>query len=336
MTQLQQEFQQRLRHLFGDWNITEVAELQKSIGSYNISLIGISAMSANGIEVNGSAADLLSDNLATHERAFAELIERIVIVNALSSPRSWTILDGQQRPTTKAGHQDIFPPNPSERQILAKSNGVACGRSWEEATQSAYCELIERHDVLASWFHGRKPTRITTPSSFELDTLSPTYSIACYSFSQDNAAVITTGIFALPKTDSAPLVFGLGAACDLNKSLQKSFREFIQRLGFLWGESIPDSLPEFSPTPYFHQEYYLYPGNRHKIEAWLAGKRETNSSQPESSSDTEIQYVNLFSSTAENASYCVVKALAHGFAPLFFGITENEAGHTNDDIHPIA
>ena len=50
-----------------------------------------------------------------------------------------------------------------------------------------------------------------------------------------------------------------GARCEVHEAVAAATCECLQRLGFLWGEAIPQDLPAFAPTPDLHQEYYLHP-----------------------------------------------------------------------------
>jgi hypothetical protein len=52
---------------------------------------------------------------------------------------------------------------------------------------------------------------------------------------------------------------------------QRAVRETLQRLGFLWGEAIPDSEPEVQRTADYHQELYLWPPKQVTVRAWLGG-----------------------------------------------------------------
>lgn len=325
------DLQSQLNTITTDWEITEVAELSKTVYGQPIQLIGISAKSRTDIEVNGSSASVATDNHAK-DRAFAELVERIAIVNAMSKQESRSAYDQNRKIVGSMSQADLFPANPAPTQILAKSNGVACALSWNQAVQSAKAELLERADIFASWFNGRKPLPIKTPTSDVLNALAEGYNVSAYNFSAHDSEIITTGIFAIPKTDAVPLVFGLGAANDLGASLQKSLREFVQRLGFLWEEEIPSQTPEFSPTPYFHQEYFLYPGHREKITNWLAGKRPASATKVSLPNQTKILYVDI--TPVGMTNFCIVKAVEGSSTPLYFGCRHMET--LESDIHPIA
>ena len=36
-----------------------------------------------------------------------------------------------------------------------------------------------------------------------------------------------------------------------------------------WGEELPQELPDFAPTPDYHQELFLYPGSLARFRDWL-------------------------------------------------------------------
>ncbi|MBF0442373.1 MAG: hypothetical protein HQK54_10750, partial [Oligoflexales bacterium] len=116
-------------------------------------------------------------------------------------------------------------------------------------------------------------------------------------------------------------------------------KECIQRLGFLWGESIPDKPPELSPTPLFHQEFYLCPENRIHLRNWVDGKHFRKDQSHRALHETEVKYVELNRVKEITDNFYVAKAISKNTIPLVFGDwlsekIEKEYGHLV--VHPIA
>jgi hypothetical protein len=92
------------------------------------------------------------------------------------------------------------------------------------------------------------------------------------------------------------MLCGFGARPTRERALAVAASECIQRLGFLWGEEIPIRCPDFSPTPDFHQEFFLWPSARERLHRWLAGEhREVGLAFIESGSalNRERQFVDM-------------------------------------------
>src|SRR5690606_2456506 len=122
--------------------------------------------------------------------------------------------------------------------------------------------------------------------------------------------------------------------------------ECLQRLAFLWGETIPTEEPAFAKTPDYHQELFLWAPMHERLRAWLAGAHagravlSSPSPAPLGSGSAELGFVDLTPEhvAASGARVRVAKALSNSAAPLTFG-----RGHpwfTSDDsalaVHPIA
>jgi hypothetical protein len=102
-------------------------------------------------------------------------------------------------------------------------------------------------------------------------------------------------LFLLPKQPRAPLVYGFGAARDIEAALAGARREALQRLAFLWGEELPSEPPALAPTPDYHQEYYLHPPHHAVLRDWLSGKlRRAGKRAPKPLLDTQpVSFVDL-------------------------------------------
>lgn len=316
-----------------------------NIGELDIYLSGVVANHSFFGEVVGSSANFGYYPL---EEAWYELVERVSVLEAMN--RSDFILRSSAnfRQTGIVEQRVVFPPPGVVEQDgvqvtafqYAKSNGVALYSSWSEACRRASLELVERHLVLASWVGGTI-THTFPAESTRLWSLTRFYDVTGIAFGSQAIAgserpVIVSGYMLLPKSNSSPLVFGFGAGFTREESLAKAERETIQRLGFLWGEEIPSSDPEFQASHLYHQDYYLQPERRKVLEGWIAGKHHQKNSfaMP---AVLSIEYADL--SSPGRPELFVAKAMAREAIPLVFGKwREREFSHVPDEhlIHPIA
>ena len=214
------------------------------------------------------------------------------------------------------------------------SNGIALHDTYEEACENSYGELFERSEILKSWYFNT-PVRII-PQDMEAfsSELATHYEIIVADFSTDPKRH-AIGYFALPKNSKVHLVYGFGSSSDLQKAILKAKKEFITRLGFLWGEEVSESeVPK--NTPDFHQEFYLKPENGHHIREWLFGtkfgKKEYLGFQLK-----DVSYVNITPAEWQGKFY-VTKATSKDCIPLFFGMAPQhifDFPYRCDIPHPI-
>lgn len=195
------------------------------------------------------------------------------------------------------------------------SNGVAIHKTIEEAKMNAQFELLERNEILKSWYFNTPVEHLPVSSLGEMSAEAHEhYEFALVDFSTiQNVHVI--GVFAFPKNPSVNLVYGFGSASDLHEAILKAKKEFITRLGFLWGESFEEEVPV--NTPDFHQNFYLRPENLCHIKEWLFGSLSTKKSL-EKYQLKDMDFVNI---TPLNwgGDFFVVRAQSHDVIPLFFG-----------------
>lgn len=83
------------------------------------------------------------------------------------------------------------------------------------------------------------------------------------------------GVFGFPCGFGNPVVYGFGAHSQRDRSIEKATRECVQRLGFLWGETLPQSEPQFMANAEYHQDFYLQPRMQLRLRAWLSGEHVT-------------------------------------------------------------
>ena len=333
--------------ILADWTLASPFEQIMEIEGLENFLSGLQATHPQWGEVVGSAA---SQKSFPSQRAFFELVERISILESMSQD-IFKLRDMQTTKITRlAPINSLYPylanQDGSEKLSFqyAKSNGVALHNSWTEACQSACFELVERHLVLSSWVGLTQPILVRNDSIVkELQQLCQAYEVLSISFGQQNVSCISSpiyvgGLVLLSKKWDAPLVVGFGAGLSLQEALLKASNEGLQRLGFLWGEEIPLCEPEFQPSPLYHQEYFLVPKSRSKLESWLEGKFLVPADDASQEISTlQIQFADL--SSFKRPEFRVAKALCPQAMPLVFGRwREREFSGLPEErlIHPIA
>lgn len=325
---------------FGQWVIDRTQFRGKqTIGDLDIYYCGLKATHPKFGEALGADANVGSPG----NGAWFELLERMSILEArgrafyeqrdLNFEKSH-VLSGESVFPTAKGQEDEFR--------YSLSNGVAIHSTWEDACRAACLELVERHLVLQSWVGGDAPKKVKSIGySSELSKLSSVYTVERYEFGSAKTDCYSERISAAmtvlrPNTAENPLVFAFGAAFSLEEALQKSEKEVIQRLVFLWGEELPKALPPFAPNQIYHQEFFLYPGSQDKFEAWLQGEYRDGAKRVEDRR-IEVSFANL--SVFSSKPYFVAKAISKNAIPLVFG-RWREQPFTNlaDErlIHPVA
>jgi hypothetical protein len=306
----------------------------------SIRLAGIAVR--HGTEtITGSAGSLLDDPFP---RAAAELVERLGLLAAIAKgERLIPFYDERRRKLGVLPGSSVFPVSPDETSYRwARSSGVAAGSTWTEAARRARFELIERDRVLRSWFGGGAPGLVFDPGELVPPVLHERYEVRAYSFAEGTSDTSVAAVFAFPRDQrhcrgaSLPLVYGFGARDSLPAALGVAASELLQRLGFLFDEALPADPPSPSPTPDFHQEYYLFRGHHEKLRRWLAGGHATSRSLLDVADEAEEPaYVDV--SPADGP--VVVKALPRGHAPLAFGVGHpclSRTASLADTVHPIA
>jgi hypothetical protein len=305
-----------------------------SIEGTEVHLVGFSVEDEAGNAATGSAGDLEGPPI---DRAYFELVERTSII-AMSEHGSdrWKACDDCRRERGQVGADVMLPVSTDPiRWRFARSNGVAVGLSWADACQRAHCELIERDRVLRSWYGEITPTRIELPEDLVPDPLFALYSFEAYAFEEIPAsATKVSGLFGFPREEGSPLLYGFGARDSQTEALDAAAAECVQRLGFLWGEEIPREPPSFSPTPDFHQEFYLCPSNHALLRRWLDGGHASAAPARKSPSDLQLQDRLFVDITPKQLvpRLVVAKAIPKGELPLLFG--EPPPGRM-PGVHPI-
>lgn len=243
------------------------------IGELELGLVGLVA-DVGGTKVVGSAADL---GELPYERAYFELVERVSLVWAMqarSQRRALQLLAPSGELLQALDLDEVFPPSPNpDAWRLARSNGVATGPTYGEARARAWAEAVERDAVLKSWYGDLRLEPLPSSAASLWSPVQSLYDLElrCVRWA-DHWVVVAVGF---PRTIETPRCLGLGARPDLEPANHAAFREFTQRLGFLWGEEIPNAQPEPTPTADYHQELYLWAGSESWLRRWLGPERAT-------------------------------------------------------------
>ncbi len=295
------------------WSVVDCYQDATEVAGLRVEVVGLVARSSDGREVLGSAGE---QGAPPFERAYFELIERIAIMDASGT-------SGPACGASPAQAGCCFPDEPEGATFrYSRSNGVAAGRDWESACQSARAELVERDRILRSWYGAIRPRPLLLPDDAALQTLAASYEFSAFSFPEleprlaDDLHVVA--LFGLPRRRGVPLIFGSGAGSSQVQAWRRASRECLQRWAFLWGEPIPDAEPEFSATPEYHQELFLWPGMHARLIDWLRGEHVTsNGSIACLKGHGDVLFSRL--PTRPNSGVCVARATSEAALPLVFG-----------------
>lgn len=311
------------------WSEPEWFSEQAALGDFTLQLAGVAARAPSGELIAGSAAG--TGGLPAL-RAFYELLERASVWVAMNGGRDqFAVREASGRLAGTISREQAFPSAPSGSDwTYARSNGVALHGTWSEACTRAHLELAERDRVLRAWFGQIVPERVSLP---ELSAPEDLYAFEAWRFGFGDPEV--AGVFAFPRA-AGPLAYGFCAARNIDLAVEGAASECLQRLGFLWGEPIPDREPAPSASPSFHQDYFLYPPQQARLRAWLAGAHAGACVLPPSGPSSAL-FIDL---TAEGLDgLFVAKALPSSELPLTFGVGHPILGTAVPaelSVHPIA
>ena len=250
------------------WSAPELVRHRTRVGAVQIELAGLSATGPDGVVVTSAAGCIGEDPL---DRAYYELVERTGILEARRDLDAVLVVRdhaGTELRRATAGSllvSDAATPTFTP----ARSNGVALGPTWRQAAERASLELAERDQVLRSWYGATAPERLSSGELMPGD-LGSSCVVEVYRLDGGNGAWVV-GVVCWPRDDRRPVVIGYGARNGLIEAQHAARDECLQRLGFLWDEDLPEVEPQFSPTPDYHQDYYLWRGSHGTLRAWLSG-----------------------------------------------------------------
>lgn len=261
------------------------------------------------------------------DRAFFELLERICILEAKRRPAfAARAQGGELRGRVETAR--VFPPDKRpERVRSALSNGVALHETWAAACEAARLELVERDRVLRS-FRGECRALRRDASAALSSALRGHYDVQVYEFAAGTRTPVhrVAGAFLFPRSDTAPLTYGFGAALELNAALAKAEREALQRLAFLWGEALPDASPAPAPVPDYHQDYYLYASHHGVLTEWLNNRHVARRDERAAAAfdGSPVTFVDL-TPRALQGRVAVAKAKSSRARTLRFGLERKNA-----------
>jgi ribosomal protein S12 methylthiotransferase accessory factor YcaO len=255
------------------WSEPERVEDTVDVDGLLIHRAGFASSSGRDQAV-GSAADWDS---APVMRARFELQERIALLEASrSAASSFAIraLDGGR--VGQLPRKEVFPlSDEPTRWSYARSNGVALHADWKRACQGAVEELVERDRVLRAWLGETVPHPVTFDRASSPLSRTRSYAWSAYSFppAPDTLGpeLEVIGLFGFPLKRDVPLAFGYGSRPTREDALGAATREAAQLLAFVWGEPIPERIPEPEPTPLAHLERFQCPEMHGILRRWLDG-----------------------------------------------------------------
>lgn len=321
------------------WDAPAIFQEEFHQGGLDLKMVGLSTQNESGILITGSAAQ---QNEFPFTRSYFELLERVSLIEASSDLfTERPLYDASRKKCRTISGTELFPSSdkPQEWQF-AKSNGVAAHRSWPEACRAASLELIERDRVLRSWYGQIEPVRVGIEQTDLVKKLENFYMFEAYLLpgaSHENESVVI--VVAFPIHSVAVFAYGFSADSTVSVAIGRALGECLQRISFLWGEVTETSeLPDFSPTPDYHQEYFLRTRGKDKLCDWLKGAHLGFGPSIKSSQPGEILYVDLTPNELVG-KITVVKAISPVLVPLTFGRYPSFAGATLPKelwIHPIA
>lgn len=337
------------------WRLAERFIDRAHIAQLDLQLVGVVGELLEGVEqggamarqVTGSAAGV--DAEATASRAYYELLERVSVVEVQRHGESLPVCDIEGRSSHRIEPRTLLGEPLGSVQRLSYSNGVACGRDWPSACQSAWYELVERDAVLRSWYGQLRFERCPDEAQ-QLGPLSgvqPYYHVQAYWLEHCAAAVAFAVAWPLeqprlaPPPSGLPLVYGAAARETRAEAVEAASRECAQRLGFLWGEALPEAPPEFAPDPAYHQEFFLVEAASARLRGWLQGEHARLGAEL-ASGPAEVpigsaRFVDL-TPPAARGLYVVVKAEHEALLPLVFGRGHPQCRRLPETlaVHPVA
>jgi hypothetical protein len=307
------------------WMFQESFMQEASIGSLTLYMVGLVATRG---EQSAMGASTQADGYPVN-RAYFELLERISIYEANQPERVLEVRDLSGNVLAQRTAARVFPRDLAPHLRLSLSNGVALHASWGQACASALHELIERDRILRSFAGELAPVRIELPESELARATLGEYETRAYEIGHSHPKHRTGLWFMMPQRLELPLTYGFGTAETLADALARAEREAMQRLAFLWGEELPSAQVEASPSPDFHQEYYLFPENHARLTEWLAGQvrpRHAIQQRLPLYDGEPVTFIDL-TPAALRGKLAVAKAVSPSARPLRFGVARGRVPH---------
>jgi ribosomal protein S12 methylthiotransferase accessory factor YcaO len=320
---------------------SEPERVQDTVDADGLVLHRVGLASSSGRDqAVGSAADWVT---APVTRTTFELLERIALMEASRSNRVFDLRTKAGKVVGQLPRQAVFMDSPDPaRWSYARSSGVALHQDWEGACRSAWHELIERDRVQRAWLGETAPREVPFNVAASPFAKTRSYEWRAYEFpgrpgETFGTEVEVVGLFGLPRTREAPLVFGYGARSGMDDALGAATREAAQLLAFLWGEPIPDRVPEPGPTAMAHLETFQFPGMLAVLRRWLEGGHVRYRADPEgkTSTDSAVVWADVTPPWL-HGGLRVARAMCAAAIPLTFGQSPVFAHLPAElQIHPI-
>ena len=302
---------------------SEAERVEDTIDADGLVLHRVGLASSSGKDqAVGSAADWTSSPAM---RARFELLERMALLEASRSDgASFVVRSACGQRVGQLLGKDAFPVSDDPtRWSYARSNGVALHADWRRAGESAVRELVERDRVQRSWLGETVPCAVTFDLASSPLSRARSYSWTAYAFPPATdthlAELEVVGVFGFPLTTEVPLAFGYGARPTLEEALGAATREAAQLLAFVWGEPIPQRLPEPEPTPMAHLERFQFPEMHGILRRWLDGAHARHARRtPSFTASSPLQLVDLTPPWLEDG-FKVARAVGGPAIPMTFG-----------------
>ena len=299
-----------LRQFLPEHEVTYCDVEENEILGLKFKNAGVAVTLHDGLEVFGSSSSQAGSPLIF---AAYELLERYVVLT--------------QSTDNKTHESDKFK--------YSVSNGVALHDTFVKAKDNAYFEMYERNEILKSWYYNTPIKRLPNSLLGEMSTeMVNLYEFFVADFTDGHGAPVI-GVFALPNMKEMNFICGFGSGQTIEEAVQKAKKEFVTRLGFLWGE-LPGDEIKIVNSPGFHQDFYMRHENLNNIREWLFGqkypKKKSSSHQMK-----DVYYVNITPSGWES-HFSVVRARSVDAIPLFFGYPPKQIfdfPYRCDIPHPI-
>lgn len=335
-----------LSKLQGQWPLSDCWEPAESftkdlkIGDLKLRLFGLCAYHREGTVVSSLAVDFGEE---PWRRAYLDLIRKTAIVEAeLSLKNTFPAIDPEGNSQGVVPNINVFPLSPDPvRWQYASSSAAAADESREAACRRAANELIERDRVLRSWFGAIRPVPIALSPDFFPKALTAEYDFQAFQFPESaNETSKVTAVYGFARREEVPSVGGFGAGRFTEEGLAQARSRCYLAMGSLWGETIPQTPPPFSPTAEYHQEVYLREDGLMRIKRWLAGDHVSLANYAEVPT-VKVESPKFVDLTPESlrGQICVVKAISKSCAPLTFGASPLNAPAdfpTELLVHPLA
>lgn len=318
----------------GDWQNPELFVWPGQLGEWRAVAVGMQSSNPKlQLLATGSAcvAEVAAD-LAL-ELAYYELLERCICLESSESRRSLEVCRSDGEHIGHSPSENVFPKHDGTQTQWAKSNGVALGRTWEQACQNAYLELVERHTVLVAWYANQPP------KSFGATTrLTDGRRLKTYLFGYPVDSNVATAMAVLWQ-DHEIVAYGFGSHYDPRSAAAKADRECRQRAVFLTGETFDGEMPDFQPTPSYHQEFFGRRRGNLRLVEWLESGQQAEFAPPALTTQADCCFAVLAEPDEDGQGVYCVRALNRHLVPLFFGVPPAELNlarsYQQYGLHPM-